>query len=100
MRIQPDRRQRDPDTQVTALFSVVPDRLELREAAWALGVRFLGALCSGDPAWNTKAAARRMVERAVARCAAYDEALRREGCVPPASSGTASVGNAVTEQQG
>ncbi|MFE4870497.1 hypothetical protein [Streptomyces sp. NPDC056682] len=99
VRIQPDRRRKEPDTQVTAVFSVVPDRLELREAAWEVGVRFLGALCSGDPAWTAKAATRRMVERAAARCAAYDEACLREDRAAPAPSSTSSFPSAVMEQQ-
>ncbi|WP_331721560.1 hypothetical protein [Streptomyces sp. NBC_00212] len=99
-RIQPDRRRMNPDTEVTAVLSVVPDRQEQREAAWGLGVRFLGALCSGDPAWTAKAATRRMVERAVARCAAYDAAClstERAVLAPPS---TGSSGNPATERLG
>ncbi|MFE9559091.1 hypothetical protein ACFYMW_39120 [Streptomyces sp. NPDC006692] len=103
VRIQPDRRRKSPDTEVTAAFSVVPDLLKQREAAWELGVRFLGALCSGDPAWTAKAATRRMVEQALARCAAYDEACRNGGRSVPASPSVLSMGsadNVGTGQQG
>ncbi|AYG77899.1 hypothetical protein DWB77_00006 [Streptomyces hundungensis] len=86
--------------QVTAGFSVIPNRMEQRDAAWGLGARFLGALCSGDPAWTAKAATRRMVAESLARCAASQDAVRDGARVPSEPPGSASSGNSHTEPRG
>ncbi|MCT9093453.1 hypothetical protein N4G70_31975 [Streptomyces sp. ASQP_92] len=100
VRIQPAHQQKSPQAQVTAAFSVVPNRMEQRDAAWGYGARFLGALCSGDPAWTAKAATRRMVAESLARCAAYEEPVRDGARVPSEPSDSGSTGNLVTEPRG
>ncbi|MEV6048706.1 hypothetical protein [Streptomyces xanthochromogenes] len=100
VRIQPAHQQRSPQAQVTAGFSVVPNRMEQRDAAWGFGARFLGALCSGDPAWTAKTATRRMVAESLARCAASEAAVRDGAHVPSEPSDSGSTGNSVTEHRG
>lgn len=68
VRIEPyHRHPSDPRAEVSACLSAVPNRWDKREAAWDLGVRFLGALCSGQADWSVNEAARAMVSGARAR---------------------------------
>ncbi|MFD9791322.1 hypothetical protein ACFWXK_10255 [Streptomyces sp. NPDC059070] len=49
----------DPRAEVSTCLSLIPARRHARERAWELGVRFLGALCSGSAGWTAPSAAPR-----------------------------------------